>query len=215
MAPHWLTAGCLTAEVEPYLRSPESIYLQLPNIQGIVVGAMVFQQEVKDKSGNTNPPKTLILRRVSTDTYPLQWELPGGGADVGTDKTIIDTAVRELREETSLQAKRVVCAIRPGVNSGDWRGPPVDESVVELFRDEEGNDWGVMSFLVEIGNDYESVTIDPHEHVDWAWVSEDEIRNKALCESGSSGGKELEFVSDLMHSTILEGFKAMTSIRQS
>ncbi|MCQ9165859.1 CoA pyrophosphatase [Arthrobacter sp. STN4] len=44
----------------------------------------------------------LMIKRASRGSNPGQWALPGGKADPG--ETLVETALRELREETGLQA---------------------------------------------------------------------------------------------------------------
>jgi len=49
----------------------------------------------------------LVVRRVpGDDALPGAWELPGGGVDEG--ETIAEGALRELREETGLEAAKVL-----------------------------------------------------------------------------------------------------------
>lgn len=52
-----------------------------------------------DKSGRTH---FLMIKRVGWGSNPGQWALPGGTVD-GTE-TIVETGIRELREETDLEA---------------------------------------------------------------------------------------------------------------
>ncbi|KAK5087588.1 hypothetical protein LTR70_006897 [Exophiala xenobiotica] len=67
------------------------------NIYGwIVVGAVVF-----DSDG-----RILLIQRSSKDFSPNLCEIPGGGCEE-VDESIIHTVVRELREETRLQARSV------------------------------------------------------------------------------------------------------------
>ncbi len=51
--------------------------------------------------------KVLVVRRVAhDDTLAGEWELPGGGVDVG--ETIEQGAIRELQEETGLEVHKVI-----------------------------------------------------------------------------------------------------------
>jgi 8-oxo-dGTP diphosphatase len=51
--------------------------------------------------------KILVVRRVAhDDTLAGEWELPGGGVDIG--ETIEQGAARELREETGLEVEKVI-----------------------------------------------------------------------------------------------------------
>ncbi len=51
--------------------------------------------------------KLLVVRRVAYDDFLAgEWELPGGGVDVG--ETIEQGAIRELKEETNLDTDKVL-----------------------------------------------------------------------------------------------------------
>ncbi|KAF2718990.1 hypothetical protein K431DRAFT_287162 [Polychaeton citri CBS 116435] len=203
-------------ELTSFLQSPSTIDTQCQYIRGIVVGAMVLRQQHHDSYGMST--QTLILRRIATDTYPLDWELPGGGADFDADRTLADVAARELWEETGLRAKRMVCPIRPD-GPGEQQeqeqemmninGDKSHHSTVSIFSDEEGDDWGIANFIVEVEDLSRPVLIDPREHVEWAWVTEQEVRDSALSGVGAKREKELKFVSEVMRRTILEGFRIM------
>lgn len=49
-------------------------------------------------------PKGRRILAISRDLDVWDWGLPGGGAELGVDRTIEDTARRELREETGVEA---------------------------------------------------------------------------------------------------------------
>ena len=53
-------------------------------------------------------PQILLVQRASNEeVYPNQWEFPGGHAEFGTDQTILEAVVREVREETGLQVESI------------------------------------------------------------------------------------------------------------
>jgi len=54
-----------------------------------------------DKDGK---PWALLIKR-GKEPYKGDWALPGGHVDVDIDKTLLDAAERELKEETGIDAK--------------------------------------------------------------------------------------------------------------
>ncbi|KAF2159981.1 hypothetical protein M409DRAFT_29593 [Zasmidium cellare ATCC 36951] len=192
--------------MEAFDQPLSAVWTQYPQIAGIVVGAMVVRQKVDGSS-----LETLILRRIATDTFPLKWETPGGGADSSVDKTLTDTAIRELREETGLQAERIICPIE--ISDSDESRLSANRTGrasihgTFIFTDDEGSDWAVTTFLVEVDYGRSPITIDPLEHSEYAWITEEEARNNSFSSSIGKDQRTLEFVSQPMRKTILEGFR--------
>ncbi|KFA65495.1 hypothetical protein S40285_00524 [Stachybotrys chlorohalonatus IBT 40285] len=180
----------------PLLLSPSAFLPAHPHIDYIMAGAIVFA------SSRTGPPKTLLIRRAPSDSYPLRWEVPGGCADA-SDASLAAAAARELWEETGLRARRVLCAVGAGLpRTGD--GSCFDAATGVCTFGETGDVWGKASFVVDVEQAGAGVVLRPDEHVDWAWVTEDEVRRGMFEEEGRG---ELDMVSEGVTSTVLEAFR--------
>ncbi|KAE9377645.1 hypothetical protein N431DRAFT_434803 [Stipitochalara longipes BDJ] len=146
-----------------------------PEIQHVVVGALVFAPGPENKC--------LILQRAATDFMPHLWETPGGGTD--HHETVLEAAIRELREESGLLAKEV------RRNVGEY------EFVIE------GEVWWKVSFDIEVhGVD---VRLDEAEHQAFLWVSEEECR-KGVAIRGERN-IEMRWTSEAQLEVILKGFR--------
>lgn len=145
---------------------------KIPLLQGICVGAFIF-----DGSG-----RLLIVQRAPHDSYPLRWEVPGGGIDL-EDESILHGLARELREETGLKARHVSGLVGKGYTFLTRRPICVCK----------------YSFLVEV-EDYE-VSLDAHEHAAYLWATEDEVKAKRC------GDQDLTFTTENQEIVILESFK--------
>lgn len=77
------------------------------------------------------------------------YELPGGGVDEG--ETIIEGAIREVKEETGLTVSKVITTFE-GFNYSTNRKPSVRQ----------------VNFLVEVESG--EVVLSPEEHDDYIWV---------------------------------------------
>src|SRR5437879_2978700 len=65
----------------------------LPPPDTIAVGAFIFTPP------SVKPPKILLLRRAAApeESFPLLWEVPGGGAEFPpVDETVLDAVTREV-----------------------------------------------------------------------------------------------------------------------
>lgn len=185
-------------DLTPFLAPVPSFLASTNEIDAMIVGALV-----------TNPRgEILLLRRAAHDCWPLLWEVPGGSVEC-TDANFVAAAVRELHEESGLVAKRVLRAVHmcpaaelAGVEKEKDR---VEESArmvgdVVMFKVGEVR-WGKLTVWVEVQG-CEGVRIDPEEHEDWAWTSEEEARSERFRD-----GREFEFVSDGVKRSVLEGFR--------
>ncbi|KAE8362415.1 hypothetical protein BDV27DRAFT_131510 [Aspergillus caelatus] len=137
--------------------------------------------------------RVLLIQRIADDDWPNVWEVPGGAAN--DNETILDCAVRELREETCLRASAVTAML----GEFEW----LDSNSGPSDLPGRGK-WKVFIFRVVVdGSDQEQleVTIDPKEHKAHLWVTEEEVRSD-LC-----GDVRLEWISLNQKKTILEAFK--------
>ncbi|KAF2748631.1 hypothetical protein M011DRAFT_400032 [Sporormia fimetaria CBS 119925] len=140
------------ASLQEYM-IPESTYCQQHGIHMLVCGAVVF-----DEQG-----RLLLVRRAEDEkAFPSLWEIPGGKVD-DTDETILHALVREVQEETELKVTRVV---RKAAEFG-WE----DYSK----RRQRHEVWWKLIFEVEVEQGV-SVKLDPIEHQDYVFATEEEIR---------------------------------------
>ncbi|KAH7144528.1 NUDIX hydrolase domain-like protein [Dactylonectria estremocensis] len=165
------------------------------DISHLIAGALVT-----DAQG-----RALLLRRAPTDSWPLKWEVPGGCVDA-TDASLVAAAVRELWEETGLRAVHVRAPVRLlSSERADAGHDPAETDLrmkgdLCLFR-ETGNVWAKLTAWVDV-EATEPVVVRADEHAEWAWVSEPEARTRRFAD-----GRELDFVSEGVRQTVLEGFR--------
>ncbi|KAH8600228.1 NUDIX hydrolase domain-like protein [Bisporella sp. PMI_857] len=134
--------------------------------------------------------KILIVQRSRHDYAGLFWEIPGGSCDP-EDESILSAACRELWEEAGLTATAVLDVVEEGDDLTDTLN---------------GSIWRKMTFLVEVENaasETLDVKLDPNEHEDFLWATEEESRN------GSVGDKIISWISEGQKETVLRAF-AMT-----
>ncbi|KAK0750330.1 hypothetical protein B0T18DRAFT_408654 [Schizothecium vesticola] len=118
---------------------------------------------------------------------PGQWECPGGAADP-EDATILDAAMRELWEEAGLRGRRVVGFVEEAGVQG--QGQVGDRLEGRGLTFSFVNRMGVfrrfyrVAFEVEVEVEGEGqrpvVRLDPEEHQDYLWVSEEEVRSRRV-----------------------------------
>ncbi|PNP50168.1 hypothetical protein THARTR1_09157 [Trichoderma harzianum] len=205
--------------------SPQSLSASSnPPINFLMTSVLVL----RPPSPNKPQPQILLLRRHPADSYPLKWEPPGGSVDA-SDPTVLFAAARELHEETSLSSPHfhtwVAMARDLNEDAGmkGWGVQPEEELARDVEVKIEGgnvvrvttfletkNVWGKMNFVATV--DQGEVEIDPEEHVEWGWFTEDEVRRgRAVLplENGSEKEEErvLEFTSRAVWGSVLEAFR--------
>jgi 8-oxo-dGTP pyrophosphatase MutT (NUDIX family) len=112
-------------------------------------------------------------------------EVPGGKVD-DTDETLLHAAVRELKEETGLTATRVRKKVADFTFSDGRPGrPPIT--------------WLKLIFEVEVKDT--NVTLDPIEHQQYVFASEDEVINDLV------GDVKLVYVSPPNKTINLDAFR--------
>jgi 8-oxo-dGTP pyrophosphatase MutT (NUDIX family) len=162
-----------------FFRISPAAYLEQnkATVDRLVAGAIVAHAE-----------RILLVQRSRHDFGGLCWEIPGGSTE-SDDVSILGAACRELLEEAGLRAAAVLDL--------------VDEN--HLWSD-DGLIWRKMTFLVEVegprrGGDGEPVvTLDPDEHEDFVWATEEEVA------AGRSGDRVFTWISEVQRATILKAF---------
>ncbi|KAF1960800.1 hypothetical protein CC80DRAFT_438016 [Byssothecium circinans] len=149
----------------------EKQYLRDTQYDALCVGIAVFNEE----------GKLLLVRRAKIEkAFPEFWEIPGGKVDE-PDETMMHGAVRELKEEAGLEATRIVRKV------GSFR-----------FNSRRGR-WIKHIFEMEVKNT--EVVLDPLEHDDYLWVSEEEVIAERV------GDVALKYVSPDNKDIKLEAFR--------
>lgn len=170
-----------------------------PKLDGIAVGALVFKLPVpSNDGGETQPVRVLLIQRAKTDSLPEQWEIPSGVVSNSPEKdaSITQAVARELWEETSFFARRLVrLVVGPG---GDEGYVFSNSTRTKLFCR--------YVFEVEVG-DTDEVKLNPWEHQDFVWATDDEVSDLRV--KGSSGEDEraIGLTSEHLRKLILEGFR--------
>ena len=150
----------------------------------IATANVVFNQE----------GRVLLVQRAAHDTRPGMWEVPGGAVD-DDDPTVLYAAARELREEAGLHAKRFVRVV------GEGPGRELEQ----LIPSGDGKKvWCRFTFVAEV-EDSRLITLDPNEHQDYLWASEDEIRTERI------GERAIPMTSSHVQARLLEAFRLRES----
>ncbi|KAK1989159.1 NUDIX hydrolase domain-like protein [Colletotrichum cereale] len=163
-------------------------------LDGLATSALVF-----DRRG-----RVLLLQRAAHDSMPLRWEAPGGAVD-DADTSVLAACARELREESGLEAVRVVRVVSegPGKEPGSFLTNRTGTLALRRF-----------AFEVEVaaqpsppgeddGGDGDELVVrtDPEEHADHVWASEEEVARERV------GDKDIPITNAQMASLILDGFR--------
>ncbi|KAJ4291783.1 hypothetical protein N0V90_009678 [Kalmusia sp. IMI 367209] len=156
---------------------PERKFLQEhPEFTAVCTGIVVF---------NEKGELLLVKRATSEKAFPDFWEVPGGKVDE-PDESLLHAAVRELREEAGLQATRVV--------------RKVTQMTFDIPRPKGRLDrWMKLVFEMEVKQ--LDITLDPLEHDDYLFATEDQIVNERV------GDVVLKYISPDNKQVKLEAFR--------
>lgn len=134
---------------------PATLFSRNSHLATLAIGAYIFTP--------SSPPQLLLLRRSPTDSFPNRWEVPGGGTEP-SDATLLDTVVREVREETGLSVVAITAEL-------GW--------VEFVGRRGRGRKY---DFVVEVGEG--EVKTNPEEHTAWRWCGVEEVGGLEITTEG-------------------------------
>ena len=159
-------------------------------IDGLCTGSAIFN----------DTGKILLIQRADHDSSAGYWEVPGGAVDED-DETILHGVARELREETGLTARRINHIV-----ISDHNQQPHGLTVIANSRQKKH--FGRAIFQLEV-HEYSEVRLDPKEHQNFVWASEDEVKA-----TGMSGSK-LQEMHASMQQAILAAFQSKSESRRN
>ncbi|KAF2850459.1 hypothetical protein T440DRAFT_468444 [Plenodomus tracheiphilus IPT5] len=164
-------------DLQEYAVPDQEFLRQHPEYDILCTGVAVFNEE----------GKLLLVRRAKDElAFPNAWEVPGGKVD-DTDDTILHAAARELKEEAGLTATRVVRKVTQFTFDDGRPGRP-------------NKTWLKLIFEMEV-EDLSSITLDPIEHQDFLFATEEEVAAERV------GGMKLAYVSEANKAVKLEAFR--------
>ena len=134
------------------------------------------------------------MQRSSHDSIPDRWEVPGGSSDLD-DRTILHSVARELWEETGLRLTRFNRQIGEGIafetgqepNKKQWLklSFEVEVEILEVpstshahsYKHHDSSGLGNTNQFADQHLESLPITLDPDEHQNFAWATEEDIKN--------------------------------------
>ncbi|POS76276.1 hypothetical protein DHEL01_v205330 [Diaporthe helianthi] len=168
-----------------------------PKLQGLATGAVIFSTH----HPADQPDRVLLVQRAPHDSMPNRWEVPGGAVD--ENETVFGGLAREVWEESGLEVRRfVACVTSNGHGTGEGR-----RGAGDVFRTTRGRFIFKLTFVVEV-RDSSAVKLDPDEHQDYVWATEEECRAKVVERSKEGKGPTtLVFTTSAQEESIMRAFE--------
>jgi 8-oxo-dGTP pyrophosphatase MutT (NUDIX family) len=154
-------------------------------LDGLCTGIVVFNPE----------GRVLLIQRAPHDSMPHKWETPGGGVD-DDDPSLLHAAARELWEESGLVAVHFTRIVPEG--SG--------QLMSDVFSNRTGKRFFRRVTLLAEVDSCEHVVLDPAEHQDFVWATEDEVRQQRI------GDRELIITHTSVQELLLGAFRLREEI---
>lgn len=162
-----------------------------PKLEGLATGAVIFSAH--HPAGQ--PDKVLLVQRAPHDSMPNRWEIPGGAVD--EDETVLGGVAREVWEESGLRVSRLTASV--------WAGEGLAAGAV--FRTTRGRFIFKLTFVAEV-EDSSAVRLDPDEHQDYVWATEEECRARLVGRSAEGKAPaELVFTTAAQEEAIMRAFE--------
>ncbi|KAL1880022.1 hypothetical protein Daus18300_001385 [Diaporthe australafricana] len=177
-----------------------------PKLEGLATGAVIFSTHHHHPAGQ--PDRVLLIQRASHDSMPNRWEIPGGAVDA--DETVLGGLAREVWEESALVVRRVTATVWAGEGEEGGEG---DAGAGAVFRTTRGRFVYKLTFVAEV-EDSAAVALDPDEHQDFLWATEEECRAGRVERSAEGKGlTELVFTTKAQEESIMRAFEASRKAR--
>lgn len=146
----------------------------------VASGALVFDAQ----------DRVLLIQRAANDSMPNRWEIPGGAVDP-EDPSVLYGCARELWEETGLVLRHIKGVVPDGLD-----GRPG-----AVFTNRTGQRFFCkFSFEVDVA-DGQTVRLDPNEHQDFVWATEEMVTSQAIAE------RKIPLTNSIMVNLLRKGFQ--------
>lgn len=170
-------------------------------LDGLATGAVIFSKH--NTHDTKQQQRMLLVQRAASDSMPNKWEIPGGSVDAG--ETVLEGVAREALEESGLRVTRVRGLLRAPDAGAETEGLEGGFS----FAIRRGTKLIVKyTFVVDV-EDADKVQLDPKEHQDYVWATEEECRSKRVARQGRPE-LTLEFSMAKQEEMILKAFAEYT-----
>ncbi|KAL8933417.1 MAG: hypothetical protein Q9216_006375 [Gyalolechia sp. 2 TL-2023] len=135
----------------------------------IVIGAVIPKRVLGGS------PEILIMKRAADEKFlPNVLEIPGGKVE-DIDRTVLDAVKREVSEETGMEVKKVIGAIKPFSYAAERKITKADGGELNVWSSTLQ-----LNFVCEVAK--HDLVVNPEEHSEGKFINRSELEETDLTE---------------------------------